>query len=105
MENTMDKSLFFITLSAVCVWLIVDLAVGKKYLSNFLGTIFPFMNGGGGTVEYSEDLSTGTVENAPSSSAAGSNNEGKGQEDAPGSQNYNNAVNGTNPYGAGRPIK
>ena len=86
MKDNMDKSLFFITLSAVCVWLIVDKAVGKDYLGSFLQTVFPFMadSGGGSTAgSYSPDLSTGTLENAPSSSAAGSNND--------------------KPYGANRP--
>ena len=41
----MDKSLFFITLAFFCVWLIVDVAVGKDYLGNFLKTLFPFMEG------------------------------------------------------------
>lgn len=41
----MDKSLFFMTLSFVCIWIVVDVAMGKNYLGNFLGTIFPFMNG------------------------------------------------------------
>ena len=65
MKDNMDKSLFFITLSAVCVWLIVDKAVGKDYLGSFLQTVFPFMadSGGGSTGLYSPDLSTGTGSN------------------------------------------
>lgn len=84
MKDNMDKSLFFITLSAVCVWLIVDKAVGKDYLGSFLQTVFPFMadSGGGSTV---------TVENSPSSSAAGSNNDQTG------------TLIPDNPYGANRP--
>ena len=70
----MDKSLLFITLSALCVWLVVDSAVGKNYLSNFLSTIFPFMNGS--SVARGE-MTTQEVEKAketaPSSSAIGSN--------------------------------
>lgn len=42
----MDKSLFFLTLSLVCIWLIVDSAVGDDKLGAFLGTVFPFMGGG-----------------------------------------------------------
>lgn len=45
MNKDMDKSLFFMTLSCVCIWIVVDVAMGKNYLGNFLGTIFPFMNG------------------------------------------------------------
>lgn len=45
MNKDMDKSLFFIMLSCVCIWIVVDVAMGKNYLGNFLGTIFPFMNG------------------------------------------------------------
>ena len=66
MKDNMDKSLFFITLSAVCVWLIVDKAVGKDYLGSFLQTVFPFMgdSGGGSTAgSYSPDLTTGTGSN------------------------------------------
>ena len=46
MEKNMDKSLLFITLSAVCVWLVVDVAMGKNYLGGFLSTLFPFMADG-----------------------------------------------------------
>ena len=84
MKDNMDKSLFFITLSAVCVWLIVDKAVGKDYLGSFLQTVFPFMADSGGG-------STGTVENAPSSSAVSSNNDQTG------------TLIPDNPYGANRP--
>ena len=68
----MDKSLFFITLSAICVWLVVDVAVGKNYLGNFLSTLFPFMSDsseprGAMTVEEVEEAQ----ENAPSSTAIG----------------------------------
>lgn len=42
-DTSMDKSLFFITISLVCVWIVVDMAVGEKYLVNFLETLFPFM--------------------------------------------------------------
>ena len=39
-----DKSLFFITLSVICIWLVVDSALGENYIKKFLGTIFPFMD-------------------------------------------------------------
>lgn len=72
-KEGMDKSLFFITLSAVCVWLVVDVAVGKNYLGHFLSTLFPFMSenvsGAGMTPEEVEKAQ----ENAPSSSASGGN--------------------------------
>ena len=45
MKGDMDKSLFFITLSMVCVWLVVDTAIGKKHLLSFLSTLFPFIDG------------------------------------------------------------
>lgn len=42
----MDKSIFFLTLCMVCIWLIVDAAVGDDKLGSFLGTVFPFMKEG-----------------------------------------------------------
>lgn len=45
MKGDMDKSLFFITLAMVCVWLVVDTAIGKKHLLSFLSTLFPFIDG------------------------------------------------------------
>lgn len=97
MPGQMDKSLFFITLSAVCVWLIVDMAVGKDHLGNFLSTLFPFMESSGPsggielTEEQEENLPKGNADNAPSSSAEGANNGTKG------------ALNNENPYGENRP--
>ena len=72
-NNNMDKSLLFLTLSAVCIWLIVDVAMGKNYLGSFLSTLFPFMTGnstprGTMTVEEVKEAEN----NAPSSSAIGS---------------------------------
>lgn len=71
----MDRSLFFITLSAVCVWLVVDVALGKNYLGSFLATLFPFMNNG--ETAPRGEMTTEEVKqaenNAPSSSAIGSN--------------------------------
>lgn len=85
MENVnkdMDKSLFFMTLSCVCIWIVVDVAMGKNYLGNFLGTIFPFMNGsssdssssGGETVYTSDSVGYGaqTLVNEQSSGSSGS---------------------------------
>lgn len=96
-KDTMDKSLFFITLSCVCVWLIVDMAIGKNYLGKFLSTIFPFMDDSatvGVSEETTEGMKDGTVENAPSSSAGGSNNKGSQYQTTPGS--------GANQYGVTR---
>ena len=74
MGENMDKSLFFITLSAICVWLVVDVALGKNYLGGFLATLFPFMNN---STEPRGSMTTEEVEeaqkNAPNSSAIGSN--------------------------------
>lgn len=53
MNGNVDKSLLFMFLSFVCIWLVVDVAVGKNYLGNFLNTLFPFM---------SSDLAAQTLE-------------------------------------------
>lgn len=45
MDLKNDNSLFFMTLSLLCVWLIVDYVIGKKYLGAFL-SMLPFMNEG-----------------------------------------------------------
>ena len=37
-----DKSLFFMTLSLICVWVILDNIYGKKYLDIFLSNVFDF---------------------------------------------------------------
>lgn len=42
----MDKGLFFVFLAFVCIWLVIDVAVGKDYLGTFLKTLFPFMKKG-----------------------------------------------------------
>lgn len=63
MPGQMDKSLFFITLSAVCVWLIVDMAVGKDRLGGFLATLFPFMDSSG----TSAGVEQAKADNTPSS--------------------------------------
>ena len=44
MKGDMAKSLFFITLSMVCVGLVVDTAIGKKHLLSVLSTLFPFID-------------------------------------------------------------
>ena len=87
MGENMDKSLLFITLSALCVWLIVDVALGKNYLGNFLGTIFPFMSGN--TASMTTEEVERAKENAPASSAIGS-----GFGDTSGRANGNYSTNG-----------
>ena len=42
-KGSYDKPLFFITLSFICIWLVIDSAVGENYLKRFLATIFPFI--------------------------------------------------------------
>lgn len=37
----MDKSIFFLTLCMCAIWLIVDSAVGKDVVGNFLKSLFP----------------------------------------------------------------
>ena len=43
--NKDSKSLFFLCLSLVCIWLILDNIYGQKYVNKFLGLMFDFMNG------------------------------------------------------------
>lgn len=62
MKGDMDKSLFFITLSMVCVWLIVDTAIGKKRLISFLSTLFPFIDSPDTGTEQSQEPETGKQE-------------------------------------------
>lgn len=88
MANQMDKSLFFLTLSCVCVWLIVDSAVGKKHLANFLAVIFPFMGDSKGGTMTTKEVET-AKENAPTSSAIGQDKQ------------KSNPISGV-PYGATR---
>ena len=67
MKGDMDKSLFFITLSMVCVWLVVDTAIGKKHLLSFLSTLFPFIDSpDGGTPEKVEAEQGKQAEQKPS---------------------------------------
>ena len=73
MKNHMDKSLFFLTISMVCIWLVVDVAVGKNRLGSFLSTIFPFMeDSGSSNVSMTPEEVEEAKNNAPKSSAMGS---------------------------------
>ena len=38
--ETNDKSLFFLTLSLTCIWVVLDNIFGKKHLSNLLDSMF-----------------------------------------------------------------
>lgn len=38
-----DQSLFFLTLSLSCIWLVLDNIWGEKYLQTFLANVFPFV--------------------------------------------------------------
>lgn len=92
MKGDMDKSLFFITLAMVCVWLVVDTAIGNKHLITFLSTMFPFIDAPGSDDDSRSQGSGGTASpNAPSSSAVGS-----------GSNSSSEPISGV-PYGATRP--
>lgn len=51
MNSDNDNSIFFLTISLVCVWLIVDYVVGKQYVGKFI-SMLPFM---GGSVDNDTD--------------------------------------------------
>lgn len=55
-------------LSITCIWLIVDAAVGKGYVNNFLASIFPFMLEDEKEPLTEEETETKSA-NAPSSAA------------------------------------
>ena len=61
MKGEMDKSLFFLLMSFVCIWLVLDSAVGRDRLGVFLETMFPFMKGtandNGGTTAGGREFS------------------------------------------------
>lgn len=88
MGENMDRSLFFLFLSCLCIWLIIDAAVGKKHLANFLTVIFPFMSGGSSSGMTTEQVET-AKENAPTSGAIGQD------------KSKSNPISGV-PYGATR---
>lgn len=48
-----DKSLFFMTLSLLGIWIILDIIYGKKYLWAFLHNLFPFVEYDGSTASDS----------------------------------------------------
>ena len=98
MKDNMDKSLFFITLSFLCVWLIVDMAIGKNYLGNFLGIIFPFMASESEPMIMTEQEQEEAANNAPSSSAIGGN---KKEESGTPDGKSSNAITGGNGSGYG----
>lgn len=42
MNKTDNKSILFLTLSFLCIWVILDNIFGKRYLDTFLSNVFPF---------------------------------------------------------------
>ena len=72
MKGEMDKSLFFLLMSFVCIWLVLDVAVGNDRLGNFLETMFPFMKGTSNSSGMTAQEVEEAKKNAPSSSAMGS---------------------------------
>lgn len=107
MKGEMDKSLFFLLMSFVCIWLVLDVAVGNDRLGNFLESIFPFMKG---TANSSGGMTTQQVQeamkNAPSSSAMGSGYSVPGtvgpMDQMTGNYQTTPGINSV-PYGATRP--
>ena len=97
MKDNMDKFLLFITFSCVCVWLIVDMAIGKNYLGNFLTILFPFMDSSSETGIITKEEQEEIKETAPSSSAIGSDKKETGKPDGKSS----NAITGGNGTGYG----
>ena len=56
--NKGDNSIFFLTISLICVWLVVDYVIGKKYIGKFL-SMLPFL--GGDDSETEKTVHSGTV--------------------------------------------
>lgn len=54
MNSDNDNSIFFLTISLVCVWLIVDYVVGKQYVGKFI-SMLPFMGGDNTAAEAAEN--------------------------------------------------
>lgn len=54
MNNDNDNSIFFLTISLICIWLIVDYVVGKQYIGKFI-SMLPFMSGSGENNEVPVD--------------------------------------------------
>lgn len=53
--NDNDNSIFFLTISLVCVWLIVDYVVGKQYIGKFI-SMLPFMGGESESDKIANDI-------------------------------------------------
>lgn len=51
----MDKSLFFTTMSLICIWLVLDNIYGKKYINKFLNSLFSFVDLDDGTTKNKTD--------------------------------------------------
>lgn len=61
MNSDNDNSIFFLTISLVCVWLIVDYVVGKQYVGKFI-SMLPFMGGDGQTNAAQRAISPDSTE-------------------------------------------
>lgn len=40
---TVDNNLVYITISIICAWLVLSEIYGKKYVSRFVDSLFPFL--------------------------------------------------------------
>ena len=60
---TENKSIFFLTLSFICIWLILDNIYGKKYIDRFLTAVFPFYKGDVTGTENTAVIQTTQTEN------------------------------------------
>ena len=56
MENKANNSIFFLTLSFICIWIVLDNILGKRYLDSFLSSVFPFYNAAGLKKLNGEDI-------------------------------------------------
>ena len=63
--ETNDRSLFFLSLSLICIWVIIDNFIGKKYLRKLVNSIVS--DGGTGTgqktVSELQQVNNGAVPN------------------------------------------
>ena len=60
---TENKSIFFLTLSFICIWLILDNIYGKKYIDRFLTAVFPFYKGDVTGADNTNVINTSTSDN------------------------------------------
>lgn len=65
MENKSNNSIFFLTLSFICIWIVLDNILGKRYLDSFLSSVFPFYNASTVKKTTIENVSEGVKGVAP----------------------------------------